>query len=53
MTEFDLDGATMTLEVNQIGNNNLMRGDINADTLTGLFDFDGDTNSYTIQIDPS
>jgi len=30
-----------------------MLGDINADTFTGLFDFDGDTNSYTIQVDPT
>ena len=43
----------MTLDVNQIGNNNKMLGDINSDTFTGIFDFDGDTNSFTIQVDPT
>ncbi len=53
MTPFDLDGENMTLDVNLIGNNQKMLGDINSDTFTGVFDFDGDTNSYTIQVDPT
>ena len=36
LTAFDLDGATMTLDINMIGNTNKFLGDINATTFTGL-----------------
>ena len=53
MTALDLDGATMTLDINQIGDSNKFLGDITSDTFTGLFDFDGDSNTFNIQVDPT
>ena len=53
VTPFDLDGTGMTLDVNQIGDTNKFLGDILADSLTGFFEFDGDSNSFTIQVDPT
>ena len=45
MTALDLDGTSMTLDINQIGDTNKFLGDMYADTYTGYFNFDGDTNS--------
>ena len=53
MTFLDLDGSTMTLDVNQIGSSNTFLGDILADNFTGFFEFDGDSNDFTIQVDPT
>ncbi|MDC0511031.1 hypothetical protein OAN77_00155 [bacterium] len=53
MTPLDLDGGTMTLDVNQIGDTNKFLGDITADNFVGFFEFDGDTNNFTIQVDPT
>ena len=53
LNAFDLDGATMTLDINMIGNTNKFLGDINATTFTGLYNFTGDTNTFTIQVDPT
>ena len=53
LTALDLDGINLTLDINQIGNTNKFLGDIWADTLTASFDFDGDSNEFTIQIDPT
>jgi hypothetical protein len=53
MTALDLDGGTMTLDVNQIGDTNKFLGDITADNFVGFFEFDGDTNNFTIQVDPT
>ena len=53
MTALDLDGATMTLDINQIGSSNTFLGDILADNFTGFFEFDGDSNDFTIQVDPT
>ena len=53
MTPLDLDGATMTLDINQIGDSNKFLGDITADTFTGFFEFDGDSNTFNIQTDPT
>ena len=53
MTALDLDGATMTLDINQIGDSNKFLGDITADTFTGFFEFDGDSNTFNIQTDPT
>ena len=46
LTAFDLDGTTMTLDINMLGNTNKFLGDINATTFTGLYNF-------TIQVDPT
>jgi hypothetical protein len=43
----------MTLDINQIGSSNTFLGDILADNFTGLFEFDGDSNDFTIQVDPT
>lgn len=53
MTALDLDGTSMTLDINQIGDSNKFLGDILADTLTGFFEFDGDSNTFNIQVDPT
>ena len=53
ITPLDLDGTGMTLDINQIGDANKFLGDILADSLTGFFEFDGDSNNFTIQVDPT
>jgi|TARA_R100000479_G_C6379642_1_gene200515 hypothetical protein len=53
MTALDLDGTVMNLDINQIGNTNKFLGDIWADNYTGFFEFDGDTNTFNMQTDPS
>ena len=53
LTPLDLDGINLTLDINQIGNSNKFLGDIYGDNVTGFFEFDGDSNSFTIQADPN
>ena len=53
MTALDLDGTSMTLDINQIGDSNKFLGDILADSLIGFFEFDGDSNTFNIQVDPT
>lgn len=53
MTALDLDGTSMTLDVNQIGNTNKFLGDMYADSYTGFFNFDGDSNTFTSKMDPT
>ena len=53
LTALDLDGTTLTLDINQIGSSNKFLGDIWGDTLTGFFEFDGDSNTFTMQGDPT
>tara|TARA_X000001036_G_scaffold69440_1_gene60725 strand:- start:2603 stop:3286 length:684 start_codon:yes stop_codon:yes gene_type:complete len=53
LTALDLDGLNLTLDVNQIGDTNKFLGDILGDSITGFFEFDGDSNAFTIQVDPT
>ena len=53
LTAFDLDGTSLTLDINQIGNTNKFLGDIYGNSITGLFEFTGDSNTFTIQADPT
>ena len=53
LNAFDLDGNSMTLDINMIGATNKFLGDIFADNFTGFYEFDGGTNSFTIQVDPT
>ena len=53
MTPLDLDGTGMTLDINMIGNTNKFLGDIWADSYTGFFELDGDSNTFTMQTDPT
>lgn len=53
MTALDLDGLNLTLDINQIGSSNQFLGDILGDNITGFFEFDGDSNIFDIQIDPT
>ncbi len=53
MTPLDLDGLNLTLDINQIGSSNTFLGDILGDNITGFFEFDGDSNDFTIQVDPT
>lgn len=53
LTALDLDGLNLTLDINQIGSSNTFLGDILGDGITGFFEFDGDSNDFTIQVDPT
>ena len=53
MTPLDLDGLNLTLDINQIGSSNKFLGDILGDSITGFFEFDGDSNVFDIQVDPT
>jgi hypothetical protein len=53
MTALDLDGLNLTLDINQIGSSNKFLGDILGDSITGFFEFDGDSNVFDIQVDPT
>ena len=53
MTTLDIDGNAFTLDINQIGNTNKFLGDIWGDNVTAFFEFDGDSNTFTIQADPT
>ena len=53
MTALDLDGLNLTLDINQIGSSNEFLGDILGDNITGFFEFDGDSNIFDIQVDPT
>jgi len=53
LTPLDLDGASLTLDINMIGNTNKFFGDIYANSFTGDYNFTGSTNTFTIQVDPS
>jgi len=53
MTPLDLDGLNLTLDINQIGSSNTFLGDILGDNITGFFEFDGDSNDFKIQVDPT
>jgi hypothetical protein len=53
LTPLDLDGTSLTLDINQIGDTNKFLGDILADNFTGFFEFDGNSNNFTIQVDPT
>ncbi len=41
LTPLDLDGASMTLDINMIGATNKFFGDIRADSFTGNYNFTG------------
>tara|TARA_R100001509_G_scaffold2023_1_gene1667 strand:- start:2142 stop:2855 length:714 start_codon:yes stop_codon:yes gene_type:complete len=51
MTALDLDGTAMTLDINQIGDSNKFLGDITADSYTGFFEFDGNSNVFNMSTD--
>ena len=53
LTPLDLDGATMTLDINMIGDTNKFLGDMWADTFIGNYNFTGSTNTFTLKIDPT
>ena len=51
MTALDLDTVGLTLDINQIGDSNKFLGDITADSYTGFFEFDGDSNTFNMNTD--
>jgi len=53
LTPFDIDGSSMNLTLYQIGSSNIFLGDILGDNITFLYDADGDSNTMTIQVDPT
>ena len=48
LTAFDIDGTTMTIDINMIGNTNKFLGDIWADSFTALYNFTGNSNTFTL-----
>ena len=53
MSALNLIGSSMTLDINQLGDSNKFLGDIVLDSLNGFFEFDGDSNEFNIQVDPT
>ena len=53
MTALDLDGGVQTIDINQIGSSNKFLGDITADNFVGFWEFDGSTNVFNVQVDPT
>ena len=53
LNPLDLDGTSMTLDINMIGATNKFFGDIYADSFVGDYNFTGSSNTFTIQVDPS
>ena len=53
MTPLDIDSANLTIDINQIGNSNQFLGDILGDNITWFSEFDGDSNVFKIQVDPT
>ena len=53
MTAQELTVGSMTLDINQLGDSNKFIGDIVLDSLVGFFEFDGDSNTFEIQVDPT
>ena len=52
MSDFKLTGNSQTIDIDQVGDNNIFRGDIDASTFTGTFKFTGSSNEFDIQYDP-
>ena len=53
LNPLNLTGSALTLDINQIGDSNTFLGDILGDNITGYFNFDGNSNAFTIQVDPT
>ena len=44
ISDFKLTGNSQTIDIDQVGDNNIFRGDIDSSTFTGTFKFTGSTN---------
>ncbi len=53
LNPLNLTGSALTLDINQIGDSNTFLGDILGDNIVGYFNFDGNSNTFTIQVDPT
>ena len=51
MTDLNLIGTGLTLDINQIGDTNKFLGDIVGDSYTGFFEFDGNSNTFNMNTD--
>jgi hypothetical protein len=51
MTDLNLVGTALTLDINQIGDTNKFLGDIVSDSYTGFFEFDGNSNTFNMNTD--
>ncbi len=51
MTDLNLVGTGLTLDINQIGDTNKFLGDIVSDSYTGFFEFDGNSNTFNMNTD--
>ena len=53
ISDFKLTGNSQTIDINQVGDTNIFRGDIDSSSFTGNFTFTGDSNEFDIQFDPA
>jgi len=53
ISDFKLIGNSQTIDINQVGDSNIFRGDIDSASFTGNFTFTGDSNEFDIQFDPA
>lgn len=53
VSAFVFTGTAATLDINQIGDANKWLGKIIADSFTGFYEFDGNSNSFTTSVDPT
>lgn len=53
ISDFKLTGNNQTIDIDQVGSSNIFRGDIDSDTFTGNFVFQGSSNEFDIQFDPT
>ena len=53
ISDFKLTGNNQTIDIDQVGSSNIFRGDIDSSTFTGNFVFQGSSNEFDIQFDPT
>ena len=49
----DQSGDTANIDLEQLGGGNIIGGLNSSDNITGYFNFDGSSNEFTIQVDPT
>lgn len=52
VSDFKLTGNSQTIDINQVGDSNIFRGDIDSASFTGNYTFTGSSNEFDIQYDP-
>lgn len=52
-TAMQLSGTSLNLDIFQVGTGNKFLADVTANSFTGLFNFVGSSNEFTLQVDPT